>query len=123
MKLSLKKSQSLSHLRYPMDTHQLTSSQGEADGVFEREYEVASIGGVNLPCGWYRVKGSLPSTGGRDHTHTHTPRILIILIKKHHGSLKCTLDANSNSPLEWDQNLGKSRPLKSFLCIIQSGRN
>jgi hypothetical protein len=27
---------------------------------------------VNLPFGWYRVRGQLPSTGGQDHTHTHT---------------------------------------------------
>jgi hypothetical protein len=29
-------------------------------------------GGVNSPCGWYCVRGQLPSTGGREHTHTHT---------------------------------------------------
>jgi hypothetical protein len=47
-----------------MDTRQLTYSQGEADGVSEREYDVAGIGGVNSPCGWYRVRGQPPSTGG-----------------------------------------------------------
>jgi hypothetical protein len=30
------------------------------------------LGGVNLPCGWYPIRGQLPSTGGREHTHTHT---------------------------------------------------
>jgi hypothetical protein len=56
-----------------MDTCQLTSSQGGADGVSEQEYDVAGVGGgVNLPCGWYRIRGQLPSTGGRDHTHSHT---------------------------------------------------
>jgi hypothetical protein len=30
------------------------------------------LGGVNSPCGWYRVRGQSPSTGGQDHTHTHT---------------------------------------------------
>ncbi len=29
-------------------------------------------GGVNLPCGWYCVRGQPPSTRGQDHTHTHT---------------------------------------------------
>jgi hypothetical protein len=62
--LSLQNLQLLSHLHYPMDTCQLTSPQGEADGVSEREYDVAGIGGVNLPCGWYRIRGQLPSTGG-----------------------------------------------------------
>jgi hypothetical protein len=28
-----------------------------------------ALGGVNSPCIWYRVRGQLPSTGGRDHTH------------------------------------------------------
>ena len=28
-----------------------------------------ALGGVNLPCGWYHVRGQLPSTGGQDHTH------------------------------------------------------
>ena len=45
MELSLQNLQLLSHLHYPMDTHQLTSSQGEADGVSEREYDVAGVGG------------------------------------------------------------------------------
>jgi hypothetical protein len=51
MELSLKNLQLLSHLRYPTDTCQLTSSQGEADGVSEWEYDIAGIGGVNSPCG------------------------------------------------------------------------
>ncbi len=42
-------------------------------------------GGVNLPCGWYRVRGQLHSTGGQDHTHTHThthkPRSQIWILK------------------------------------------
>jgi hypothetical protein len=33
-----------------------------------------ALGGVNPPCGWYRVRGQPPSTGGGDHTHTHTQR-------------------------------------------------
>jgi hypothetical protein len=68
MELSLQNLQLLSHLHYPMDTHQLTSSQGEADGVSEQEYYVAGIRGVNSPCSWYRIRGQLPSTGGQDHT-------------------------------------------------------
>jgi hypothetical protein len=43
--LSLQNSQSLSHLHYLTDTHQLTSSQGEADGVSEWEYDIAGVGG------------------------------------------------------------------------------
>jgi hypothetical protein len=31
-----------------------------------------ALGGVNSPCGWYRVRGQLPSTGDQDHTHKHT---------------------------------------------------
>jgi hypothetical protein len=30
-----------------------------------------ALGGVNLPCGWYHIRGQSPSTGGRDHTLTH----------------------------------------------------
>ncbi len=33
------------------------------------------LGGVILPCSWYRIRGQLPSIGGQDHTHTHTHRI------------------------------------------------
>jgi hypothetical protein len=56
MELSLQNLQLLSHLQYPMDTRQLTSPQREADRVSEWEYDVAGVGGgVNLPCGWYRV--------------------------------------------------------------------
>jgi hypothetical protein len=72
MELSLRNSQLLSHLPYPMDTRQLTSSQGEADGVSDGGMRLQTLGGVNSPCGWYRVRGQLPSTGGREHTHTHT---------------------------------------------------
>jgi hypothetical protein len=45
MELSLQNLRLLSHLRYPTDTRQLTSPQGEADEVSEREYDVAGIGG------------------------------------------------------------------------------
>jgi hypothetical protein len=33
---------------------------------------------VNSPCGWYRVRGQLPSTRGQDHTHTqrHIVKVL-----------------------------------------------
>ncbi len=71
MELSLRNLQLLSYLRHPTDTHQLASSQGEADGVSERGYDVVGIGGVNSSCDWYRIRGQLPSTGGWDHTHTH----------------------------------------------------
>ncbi len=30
-----------------------------------------ALGGVNLPCSWYRVRGQPPSTGGQVHTLTH----------------------------------------------------
>jgi hypothetical protein len=72
MELSLQNSQSLSHLRYSTDTRQLTSPQGEADGVSDGGRTLQALGGVNLPCGWYRVRGQLPSTGGREHTHNIT---------------------------------------------------
>ncbi len=69
--LSLRNSQSLSHLRYPTDTRQLTSPQGEADGVSDGGMTLQALGGVNSPCDWYRVRGQPPSTGGQEHTHTH----------------------------------------------------
>jgi hypothetical protein len=61
-----------------MDTHQLAFSQGEADGVSDGGMTLQAVGGVNLPCGWYRVRGQLPSTGRQEHTHTHTPLIDVI---------------------------------------------
>ncbi len=70
--LSLQNLQSLSHLRYPTDTRQLTSPQGEADGVSNGGMTLQALGGLNLPCGWYRIRGQLPSTRGREDTHTHT---------------------------------------------------
>jgi hypothetical protein len=60
--LSLKNLQLLSHLCYPTDTHQLTSPQGEADGVSDGGMTLQALGGVNSPCGWYRIRGQLPST-------------------------------------------------------------
>jgi hypothetical protein len=48
--LSLQDLQSLSHLRYPMDTRQLTSPQGEADGVSDGGMTLQALGGVNSPC-------------------------------------------------------------------------
>ncbi len=63
--LSLQNLQLLSHLRYPTDTHQLVSPQGEADGVSEGSTTLQALGGgVNSPCGWYRIRGQLPSIGG-----------------------------------------------------------
>ena len=31
-----------------------------------------ALGGVNSPCDWYRVRGQPLTTGGQEHTHTHT---------------------------------------------------
>jgi hypothetical protein len=44
--LSLQNSQWLSHLRYPTDTRQLTSPQGEADGVTDGGMTLQALGGV-----------------------------------------------------------------------------
>jgi hypothetical protein len=43
--LSLQNSQSLSHLHYPTDTRQLTSPQGEADGVSDGGMLLQALGG------------------------------------------------------------------------------
>ncbi len=67
--LSLRNSQSLSHLRYLTDIRQLTSPQGEADGVFDGAMTLQALGGVNSPCDRYRVRGQPLSTGGQEHTH------------------------------------------------------
>ena len=45
MELSLQNLQLLSHLRYPTDTRQLTSSQGEADGVSNGGMTLQALGG------------------------------------------------------------------------------
>ncbi len=57
LELSLRDLQLLSHLRYPTDTRQLTSPQGEADGVSDGGMTLQARGGVNSPCNWYRVRG------------------------------------------------------------------
>jgi hypothetical protein len=55
-----------------MDIRQLTSPQGEADGVSDGDMTLQALGGVNSPCDWYRVRGQPLTTGGQEHTHTHT---------------------------------------------------
>ncbi len=67
--LSLRNLQLLSHLRYPTDIRQLTSPQGEADGVFDGGMTLQALGGVNLPCDWYRVRGQPLTTGGQEQTN------------------------------------------------------
>ncbi len=52
-----KATQLLSHVRYPTDTRQLTSPQGEADvRSLEGVWCHRRWGGVNSPCGWYPVR-------------------------------------------------------------------
>jgi hypothetical protein len=76
MELSLQNLQLLSHLHYPMDTHQLTSSQGEADGVSEQEYDVAGIGGSEFALRLVPHQRAAPFyRRSRSHTHTHTAQI------------------------------------------------
>ncbi len=90
MELSLQNLQSLSHLRYPMDTRQLTSSQGEADGVSDGGMTLQALRGVNLPCSWYRIRGQLPSTGGQEHTHIKEKQFAsqdVFLVKSKHWVL------------------------------------
>jgi hypothetical protein len=72
MGLSLQNLQLLSHLRYPMDTRQLTSPQGEADGVSEREYDVAGIGGGEFALRLVPHQRAAPLYWRlRSHTLTH----------------------------------------------------
>jgi hypothetical protein len=33
-------------------------------GCLKGSMTLQVLGGVNLPCGWYRVRGQPPSTGG-----------------------------------------------------------
>jgi len=55
-----------------MDTYQLTSSQGEADGVSEREYDVAGIGGGEFALRLVPHQRAAPFyRRTRTHTHTH----------------------------------------------------
>jgi hypothetical protein len=71
MESSLRDLQLLSHLRYPMDTCQLTSSQGEADGVSEREYDVAGVGGGEFALQLVSHQRVAPLyRWSRSHTHT-----------------------------------------------------
>ncbi len=56
-----------------MDTRQLTSSQGEADGVSEWEYDIAGVGGGEFAL-WLvpRQRAAPFYRRTRTHTHTHT---------------------------------------------------
>ncbi len=84
MELSLQNLQLLSHLHYPMDTHQLTSSQGEADGVSEREYDVAGVGGGEFALRLVPRQRAAPFYWrSRLHTHTHTQ--ISLLTQLNHG--------------------------------------
>ncbi len=42
-------------------------------GCLSGSMTLQALGGVNLPCGWYPIRGQLSSTGGQEHTHTHIP--------------------------------------------------
>ncbi len=73
MELSLQNLQLLSHLQYPMDTYQLTSSQGEADGVSEWEYDIAGVGRGEFALRLVPRQRAAPFYRRlRSHTHTHT---------------------------------------------------
>jgi hypothetical protein len=64
---------------YPETPVSLHSPQGETDMRSPRGYDVAgALGGVNSPCGWYRVRGQPPSTGGQVHTHTSLQSLLFL---------------------------------------------
>ncbi len=93
-KLSLRNSQSLSHLRYPTDIRQLTSPQGEADGVPDGGMTLQVLGGVNSPCDWYRIRGQPLTTGGQEQTNKQTvneqlcvnngsPAHYLLLVQRH----------------------------------------
>jgi hypothetical protein len=48
-----------------------------------------ALGGVNLPCGWYRVRGQPPTTGGQVHTHQNDPVLAFAFMQQ--MSLKAAL--------------------------------
>jgi hypothetical protein len=67
--LSLQNLQSLSHLHYPTDTRQLTSSQGEADGVSDRGMTLQVLGGlIRLVVGTASEGSSLLPEDKNTHT-------------------------------------------------------
>ncbi len=71
MELSLRNSQSLSHVRYPLDTRQLTSPQGEADGVSDGGMTLQVWGGGEFALRLIpRQKAAPFYRWTRTHTHT-----------------------------------------------------
>jgi hypothetical protein len=72
--LSLKNLQLLSHLCYPTDTRQLTSPQGEADGVSDRGMMLQTLGGglICLAVGTASEGSSLLPEDENTHTHSFT---------------------------------------------------
>ncbi len=69
--LSLRDSQSLSHLRYPTDTRQLTSPQGEADGVSDGGMTLQALGEGEFALRLVSRQRVAPLYW-RSRTHTHT---------------------------------------------------
>ena len=50
-----------------------------------------ALGGVNLPCGWYRIRGQPPSTGGQVHTHISHHRQSPSCYPQCHQQLFCSV--------------------------------
>jgi hypothetical protein len=61
-------------------------------GCLNGSTTLQALGGVNSPCGWYRVRGQLPSTGGQEHTHTHTHILTITIVSQKYQDLSVKVE-------------------------------
>ncbi len=92
--LSLHNLQSLSHLRYPTDTRQLTSSQGEADGVSDRIMMLQALGGGEFALRLVPHQRAAPFYR---RTRTHTLYVGIEICMQTFFKLKSTAKNKKNS--------------------------
>ncbi len=82
-------------------------------GVWTGVWHRMRWGGVNSPCGWYPVRGQLPSTGSQDHTHPHThhadPQIDVqirILLKDKYVKLCQNKNTGNHTLISWTMFIG-----------------
>ncbi len=115
MELSLQNLQTLSHLRYPTDTYQLTSSQREADGVSEREYDIAGIGGGEFALRLVPRQRAAPFyRRTRTYTHTYKP------VKPHWETLENLSKLINTTGKLWETNISlptEGKQVEIQICL------
>jgi hypothetical protein len=82
--LSLQNLQSLSHIRNPKNTSQLTSPQGEADGVTDGRMTLQAWGRGEFALWLVPRQRVAPPLLEDENTHTHLPLHCLLILPGHH---------------------------------------